>query len=101
MPPLEVGRNCKMTQIIDQAAETDFEVMSDVEVRKLFDCYDQTQGGRPHPSEEPTTDQLSALRHLLAGDSAPYTDFVVWTPYGKNQSKMLKTQAQIFINGEL
>ena len=40
-------------------------------------------------------------RSAAQSDSAPYTDFGVWGPFGRRQSKLLKYQAQIFVGGEL
>eukprot|EP00972_Heterocapsa_arctica_P038852 5724387-Heterocapsa_arctica.AAC.1 len=94
-------RSKKLSQTIDQGADAEFEVMDESEVRQLFSNYDSLNGGRPQPGEEPTAEQLSALRRVLETDAAPFTDFAVWGPYGRRQSKLLRHHAHIFVGGEL
>ena len=94
-------RKRKLSAVIDQAADTEVSVMAEASVRDLFNRYDDQSDGAPQPHEEPTADQLSALSETLRSDSAPYTDFGVWGPFGRRQSKLLKFSAQIFVGGEL
>ena len=75
--------------------------MPEEDVRTLFDAFDAENGGEPLPHEEPTGDQLQALREVLRSDKAPYADFGVWGPYGRRQSKLLKFQAMVFVGGSL
>ena len=37
----------------------------------------------------------------LNEDRAPYTDFAVWGPYGRRQTKHMKFTAQVWVGGEL
>eukprot|EP00971_Amphidinium_carterae_P163487 3241901-Amphidinium_carterae.1 len=67
----------------------------------MFDYYHTTFGTRPQPYEEPSGEQLSALKALLDDDRAPYCDFAIWGPFGRRQGKLLRFQAQVFVYGEL
>eukprot|EP00971_Amphidinium_carterae_P111470 2207569-Amphidinium_carterae.1 len=67
----------------------------------MFMDYADRMGGRPHQREEPTVEQLSGLRHLLLQDQVPYCDFAVFGPDGRQQGKLLKFQAQVWVGGEL
>eukprot|EP00971_Amphidinium_carterae_P173892 3446947-Amphidinium_carterae.1 len=58
-------------------------------------------GGRPHLREEPSAEQLSGLAYLLRRDEAPYTDFAVWTADGRQNSRLMRFQAQVWIGSEL
>ena len=72
-----------------------------MQVRHLLNTFDWEQGGKPLPHEEPTGDQLGALAEKLTKDTAPYTDFGLWGPYGRRQQKIMKFQAQVFVGGVL
>eukprot|EP00971_Amphidinium_carterae_P000536 10905-Amphidinium_carterae.1 len=65
--------------------------------RRYADIYD----GLPHPQEEPTPEQLSALKDKFDKDTAPDADFGVWGPYGRRQQKLFKFNTQVFVGGEL
>eukprot|EP00971_Amphidinium_carterae_P173010 3429813-Amphidinium_carterae.2 len=71
-------RKRKTFALIDQAAEMDVTLMPDQEVRRMSDYYHTTFGTRPQPHEEPSGEQLSALKVLL--------DDVVL----RNQGKLLR-----------
>eukprot|EP00438_Fugacium_kawagutii_P004946 Skav216518 [mRNA] locus=scaffold4485:69945:70436:- [translate_table: standard] len=45
---------------------------------------------RPQKDMEPTSDQLSAIVHLLQSGLSPYTDFAIWGPYGRSIDRKLK-----------
>eukprot|EP00971_Amphidinium_carterae_P309320 6146927-Amphidinium_carterae.1 len=63
--------------------------------------YADRMGGRLHQREDPSVEQLSGLRHLLLHDQVPYCDFAVWGPDGRQQGKLLRFQAQVWVGGEL
>ena len=56
-----------------------------------------------HPAEEhtPSAEQLSALRGLLATGRVPFADFGIWGPYGARLARFKKTDAAVFVGGEL
>eukprot|EP00971_Amphidinium_carterae_P046136 908097-Amphidinium_carterae.1 len=60
----------------------------------MFERYHTICDGRPLPHEEPTAEQLSALKQLLDADAAPFADFAVFGPFGRRQAKLLRFHAQ-------
>ena len=99
--PAVAGVKVKLSQVIDQAMDAEFESLQEAEVRELFSVFDTSYGGRPLPYEEPSGDQIKALQEVLSADRAPYADFAVWGPYGRRQAKLLKYQAMIWVGGTL
>ena len=67
----------------------------------MFEDFDASTGGAPLAQEEPTGDQLQALREVIQVDKAPYTDFAVWGPFGRRQAKVLKYTAMVWVGNEL
>eukprot|EP00971_Amphidinium_carterae_P286647 5690899-Amphidinium_carterae.1 len=73
---------------MDQGAEADVAIIPDAQVRKLFKRYHTRCDRKPLlPHEEPTAEQLSALKPLLDADAAPFADFAVFGPFGRRHSK--------------
>eukprot|EP00971_Amphidinium_carterae_P282943 5616882-Amphidinium_carterae.1 len=75
------SRKRKMSNIIDQALEAEIEMIPEPQIREMFRRYTDTYGGLPHPQEEPTPEQLPALKDKIDKDTAPYADFGVCGPY--------------------
>eukprot|EP00971_Amphidinium_carterae_P123961 2455224-Amphidinium_carterae.1 len=67
-----------MSNIIDQALDAEVEMIPEPQIREMFRRYTDVYGGLPHPQEEPTPEQLSALKDKIDKDTAPYADFGVW-----------------------
>ena len=90
----------KIMDVLDDT-EGEFVVMQDGPIRALRAAFETANAGVPRESEDVTADQISALGHRLAGDSAPFVDFARWGPYGRRQAKMMRYTAQIWVGGEL
>jgi hypothetical protein len=79
-------------------------LMADDEVLKAFARYERVygKGDRPPNGTEPTSEQLSAVKHLLDSNCCPYTDFPVFGPYGQRIYKKVKLSGyQIARDGQL
>lgn len=75
------GTKRKLSAVLDQSLEAEFKAMPEGDVRALFKRDDEN-GGRPLPHEDPSGDQLRALKEVLQVDRAPHADFAVCGPYG-------------------
>jgi hypothetical protein len=95
------GLKRKMSAVIDQADEGDLDILPEDRVRNLFIEYSIAIGGEPAEGERCTAEQLCALSTRLSRDTAPYTDFGVWGPFGRRMQKAMRFTAQVFIGGEL
>ena len=84
----------KASTVIDQGSDASVRSMPEQQMRHLLNTFDWEQGGKPLPHEEPTGDQLGALSEKLQKDTAPYTDFGLWGPYGRRQQKIMWFSAQ-------
>eukprot|EP00971_Amphidinium_carterae_P332818 6467167-Amphidinium_carterae.1 len=92
--PAQISRKRKVSHILDQASDVEIVVMSEDAIRKLFEQYSRTMGGKPQAREEPSADQLSALAHVLGRDEVPFVDFAIWGPDGRRSGRLMKFQAQ-------
>ena len=95
------GRRKRLSQVIDQGADAEFDIMGETCFRELLSGFDVANGGLPAPEEEPSGEQLSALRGVLRSDAAPYCDFAVYGPLGRRQARMLRFTAQVWVGNEL
>jgi len=104
-PPISTAaaRRIKLSSIISQVDDTEI-LMADDEVLKAFARYERVygKGDRPPNGTEPTSEQLSAVKHLLDSNCCPYTDFPVFGPYGQRIYKKVKLSGyQIARDGQL
>lgn len=95
------GTTRKLSAVLDQSLEAEFRAMPEGDVRALFQRYDEENRGRPLPHEEPSGDQLQALKEVLQVDRAPYADFAVRGAYDRRQAKIMRFTPMIFVGGSL
>jgi hypothetical protein len=55
----------------------------------VFEDYRIRYGDLPAVNEEPTTEQLGAIRQLLDGGQPPYVDFAIFGPHGRRTLRKL------------
>ena len=82
-------RKIKFSQILDQSDETEFVVEAEQQKQLWLQIYINKTGGLPLEAEEPSTEQISAIRKRLSAGLGPYADFALFLPYGK---KALRAQ---------
>ena len=83
----------KMSTIIDQCDDSELLPPDEVKLNQWIHAYISVMGAAPEESEEPTGAQLAALhKRVLVNMSAPYTDFAIWTPFGRRMSKIHKAR---------
>ena len=81
-------RKLKMTNVLDQGDDGDFNVEGEDMKARWYQNYLQAMGGWPMEEEEPSIEQLSALhRRINIQDIAPYTDFAIYVPYGQKAAR--------------
>ena len=83
----------KMSAIIDQCDDSELLPPDETKLNQWIHAYISVMGAAPEESEEPTGAQLAALhKRVLVNMSAPYTDFAIWTPFGRRMSKIHKAR---------
>ena len=85
-------RKFKLNSVTSQADESEIQ-MADASI--LGTCYKRYQqvygqGEMPPKDAEPTTEQVSAVLHLLGEGMPPYVDFAVFGPFAQRMQKRLK-----------
>ena len=86
-----VERKMKFVNVLDQADESEFNVIDDKAHARLMGNFVNLTGGLPAVDEEPTREQLSALhRKVFVLNQPPYADFAVFTPHNKKFLKAMK-----------
>ena len=91
----------KMSQVLDQQDESTYEKLTPMERAQMRDVHRKVTGDAPPEAERPSSDQLASLKAKLATGEAPYTDFAIWSPFGKRGAKLRKFDAQAFVDNEL
>lgn len=95
-PPVTAAppRKIKLAGITSQVDDTEVTVTSEKELVEMYLEYERVYGKneRPQKDTEPTSDQLSAVQHLLQAGLPPYVDFAIWGPYGHRIERKLKLQ---------
>ena len=99
--PHEQGVKRKVAEVLDQLDDHAFAIPDADECRTLRGNYKQVCGGKAPEQEAPTADQLGALKSKMDRRLAPYCDFAVFGPNGRRMAKIMRFEAQVFINNEL
>lgn len=88
------ARKVKLSQILSQIDDTEVEVLDEKMLLVMYARYEQLygKGQRPHPSREPSVEQLTAIHGLITSGQNPYVDFAIFGPYATRLKKKLKFQ---------
>ena len=86
------SRKVKLNQILSQLDETEIEVIDAAEQIRMMARYETLygRGQRPPPNQEPSVEQLSALKALIDGNQCPYADFAIFQPHAARIMKKIK-----------
>jgi len=100
-PQQTVKPNTRMVAYESTVDQTDrkseVEIMNSNDVTAAYEEYNKKLGSgivgappvMPHPDEEPTIEQLTALRALVASGAPPSVDFSVWRLHANRHKKVL------------
>ena len=84
-------RKIKMNGVLDQGDDSEFTLDDTKDTVKAHERYVNLMGGPPTPEQEPTAEQLSAMRRRVETlQLSPYADFAVWVQFAKKKLKALK-----------
>lgn len=95
------ARKVKLSQILSQIDDTEVEVLDEKMLLVMYARYEQLygKGQRPHPSREPSVEQLTAIHGLITSGQNPYVDFAIFGPYATRLKKKLKFQGLTLFKG--
>eukprot|EP00439_Symbiodinium_sp_Y106_P080976 s652_g19.t2 len=86
----EKDQEIKMNGVLDQGDDSEFTLDDTKDTMKAYERYVNLMGGPPTPEQEPTAEQLSAMRRRVETlQLSPYADFAVWV-FAKKNLKALK-----------
>ena len=88
----------KLSQVIDQAKDTEIPLLDEVTARELRKNYEVLYGDAPMDNAEVSDAQLAALYHVLQSGVVPYADFGVWGPHGLRLERRMKFKARVLDN---
>ena len=83
-------RKMKFSAVLDQSDETEFAVATEQQKQLWLQNYVSLTGGLPQENEEPSTEQISAMRRRILQGMSPYADFALFVPYGKKAMRAHK-----------
>ena len=86
------GRRFKLSSVTSQGDDSEVSI---ADQKILQACYQRYQtvygkGELPPKDTEPTTEQVSAVLHLLSEGVPPYVDFAIFSPFQQRMQKKLK-----------
>ena len=91
-------RVVRVSQVLDQADDSEVIPIAIAEVRSLADRYRVMNCGVSATSEEEASaDQLTAIRSKIELDVVPYADFAVLRPFGARLSKAMRFTAKVWM----
>ena len=96
--PSEMG---SLSQVVDQSLKASVKIINYTELAQLRMFYERVTGCAAPDEAQPTPDQLAGLRAVLLSGRVPYVDFAVWSNLGPRLAKFWRTEASVFIGGEL
>jgi len=86
---------------VDQSdRKSEVPMLDAVDIQKAYDEYNKKMGSGmagaepvvPHPDEEPTGEQLTALKAVATSGAAIYADFAIWKPHANRLKKAILFQ---------
>lgn len=85
-------RKFKMANIASQVDDTEVNVIGETELIQMYKEYERVYGPneRPPKDVEPTTEQISAISHLLDHGMPPFADFALFGPYGRRIERKVR-----------
>ena len=89
------GEDPEVHQVLDQGDDGEFEVLNEEDKMVLLQRYVNSTGTMPEEEEEPTIEQLSALKKKIALGKPPYCDFGVFVPFGRKALRASKYRTWI------
>ena len=98
-PPV---KKVKLGSIIEQTNDNEQNLLDSGSIQAAFERYKKSFGDFPPAEEEPTGDQLTALKAVVDAQGPPYADFGIWGPHGYRILKKIKMRGlRISPSGEL
>lgn len=92
----------KLSEVIDQISAAEIDPLPDNDVEAAYALLKSKTGELPAEDEDLTSEQLSALSHLVTSNKVPYADFAVWGPFGVRIRRRTKFTGHIIgPNGDL
>ena len=94
--PRDKHKKIKLSNVLDQANEEEINSLTQDDLKKAYERYAKLMGGPPAEDEEPTSDQLAGLAHVLNLNLPPYVDFAIFGAYGDRIQRKLKLSGLMF-----
>lgn len=85
-------RKVKLNSVSSQVDDTEVSLLNEAQLVAMYAEYERVNrlGESPPKDCEPTTEQISAIVHLLDNGLPPFADFASFSPYGHRIERKLK-----------
>ena len=90
-----------INKVVDQSVKGQVKSLTFTELAQYRNFYERVTGGPPPEESLPSADQLAGLKSILDAGRVPFVDFAVWSSLGPRMSKFRRTEASVFVGGEL
>ena len=91
-------RKLKLQQLVDQTTEEECDVLTEFQIAKCYAVYEALYGSdeRPPKDEDPSSDQLAAIAHMLKNGLNPLVDFAIWKNHGQRVLRRIRLTGAYF-----
>ena len=83
IPATSPTKKLRLSAILDPTLEADIIPLSTAELGDMYTSYRERFGDFPSPECDPTSDQVAAVKQVLASGSPPFACFTTFGPHGQ------------------
>ena len=89
----------RLADVLDQSDPGTYVALSRQEVHAAMELHVAIMGARPQPEQEPSPEQLGALRAKLRAGDPPAVDFGIWGSHDRRHARDRQNMALVWIEG--
>ena len=82
-PQAATTRKLKLSAILDPTLDAEIVPLPPDEIARMYEDYRTKFGDHPGSDSDPSSDQLAALKQVLASGAVPFACFTTWGPHGQ------------------
>ena len=89
----------RIADVLDQADPSTYVALTPQEIKEAWERHTLVTGFPPQPEQEPSPEQLGALRAKLRAGHPPAADFGIWGTFDRRHSRDRASMALVWVEG--
>ena len=89
----------RISDVLDQADPSTYVALTPQEIKEAWERHMLVTGFPPQPEQEPSPEQLGALRAKLRAGHPPAADFGIWGTFDRRHSRDRASMALVWVEG--